>query len=113
LVEFRAYYFLIGATISNIMPTGNILGIYPFAEQLAATDGWHSFSRLSSKTIIMETNLNEISETGTGRKVLKYGGLALLSLYALRKVPFLRTLAVPVIASMAIKHFRHRKEATA
>jgi hypothetical protein len=61
----------------------------------------------------MDTNLNEISETGTGRKVLKYGGLALLSLYALRKVPFLRTLAVPVLASMAIKHFRRRKEATA
>jgi hypothetical protein len=62
-----------------------------------------------SKTTTMATKrikVNGGEKESRKKNWLLYGGLAIASIYVLRKVPFLRNLTLPIVATAATKYFR-------
>ena len=56
-------------------------------------------------------NIENGSTRGRKKNWLLYGGLAIAGAYLLRKVPALRTIAFPVIATKAAQYFRGKMQA--
>ena len=44
-----------------------------------------------------------------GRNYLLYGGLAVAAVYGLSKIPILRSLTLPIVATAATKYFQNMK----
>jgi hypothetical protein len=48
---------------------------------------------------------------GSLKKMLVYGGLSLAAIYAVRRIPFVRNMAIPILATAITKNFGSLKGA--